>query len=305
MSHGGVMKGLGKDCAPISTFAVEFLGRARVSAGGRELAMSRQCLSLLAYLALHREIDQPREILLELFWADQEPSRARSSLGSALWRLDHRTDSTGGRMKLRAQVRVYTNDIAQRAPDNGIWACAMSAVRVSNLRARPRSVSPNQVQCCTTTEDEVVAVLDLREEQPVLAARIDIKVVLSDPALRELEVPSIGGLIADGSHDARRFSRFEDDDDCVRLGPFEIRVDEVVTAALRRFDNRDIEFMATSRLQSWQPDRSGYFSPPTGFFAVAQDPSSGSGAGISRAEPLASQKRPLAERDKRERRFSF
>ena len=26
------------------------------------------------------------------------------------------------------------------------------------------------VQCCTTTEDEVVAVLDLREEQPVLAA---------------------------------------------------------------------------------------------------------------------------------------
>jgi len=28
------------------------------------------------------------------------------------------------------------------------------------------------IQCRTTTEDEVVAVLDLREEQPVLAARM-------------------------------------------------------------------------------------------------------------------------------------
>ena len=44
-------------------------------------------MSFLAYLALHRGIDHPREILLERFWADQEPARARSSLGSALCRL--------------------------------------------------------------------------------------------------------------------------------------------------------------------------------------------------------------------------
>lgn len=44
-------------------------------------------MSFLAYLALHRGIDHPREILLERFWADQEPARARSSLGSALSRL--------------------------------------------------------------------------------------------------------------------------------------------------------------------------------------------------------------------------
>ena len=39
-----------------------------------------------------------------------------------------------------------------------------------------RSISIEQslaevVQCCTTTEDEVVAELDLREEQPMLTAR--------------------------------------------------------------------------------------------------------------------------------------
>lgn len=67
--------------------AVELLGRARVLVGSREIAFSRQCLSFLAYLALHRGVDHPREVLLELFWGDQEPSRARSSLGSALWRL--------------------------------------------------------------------------------------------------------------------------------------------------------------------------------------------------------------------------
>jgi DNA-binding SARP family transcriptional activator len=66
---------------------VEFLGRARVLANGCELVLSRQCLSFLAYLALHRDIDHPREVLIEKFWAGQEPARARSSLGSALCRL--------------------------------------------------------------------------------------------------------------------------------------------------------------------------------------------------------------------------
>jgi ProQ/FINO family len=49
-------------------------------------------------------------------------------------------------------------------------------------------------------------------------------------------------LVADGSHDARRFSRFEDDHDCVGLGPF-----EVVTTALRCFDNRDVALFGPLR----------------------------------------------------------
>ena len=72
---------------------------------------------------------------------------------------------------------------------------------------------------------------------------IDVKVVLNDPALRELEMPSVRDLVADGNHDARRFSRFEDDHDCVGLGPFEIRVDEFVTTALRRLDDRDVALL--------------------------------------------------------------
>src|SRR5262245_6323540 len=66
---------------------VEFLGRTRVSVGDREVALSRQNLSFLAYLVLFRNLDHPREVLIELFWSCHEPSRARSCLGSALSRL--------------------------------------------------------------------------------------------------------------------------------------------------------------------------------------------------------------------------
>src|ERR1700731_2138979 len=33
---------------------------------------------------------------------------------------------------------------------------------------------------------------------------VDVEVILNDPALRELEVPSVSDLVADGGHDARR-----------------------------------------------------------------------------------------------------
>lgn len=67
--------------------SVEFLGRTRISARGREVALSRQSLSFLAYLVLYRELDHPREVMIEHFWSSHEPGRARSCLGSALSRL--------------------------------------------------------------------------------------------------------------------------------------------------------------------------------------------------------------------------
>ncbi|MBY0318388.1 MAG: hypothetical protein K2X72_06655 [Reyranella sp.] len=67
--------------------SVAFLGRTRVVSDGRELALSRQNLSFLAYLVLHRDVDHPRETLIEQFWSDCDPARGRSCLGSALLRL--------------------------------------------------------------------------------------------------------------------------------------------------------------------------------------------------------------------------
>jgi DNA-binding SARP family transcriptional activator len=67
--------------------SVEFLGRTRIVSRGREVTLSRQSISFLAYLILFRDLDHPREIMIEHFWSSHEPSRARSCLGTALSRL--------------------------------------------------------------------------------------------------------------------------------------------------------------------------------------------------------------------------
>src|SRR3981081_3271228 len=59
---------------------------------------------------------------------------------------------------------------------------------------------------------------------------VNVKVVLNDPAISDLKMPSVRDLIANSNHDARRRAPFEDYYDCVRLGLFAIWVDENHTA---------------------------------------------------------------------------
>lgn len=75
--------------------SVEFLGRTRVSAGSREVALSRQNISFLAYLVLFREIDLPRDVLIEQFWSSCDPARAKACLGTALSRLKNSVQIDG------------------------------------------------------------------------------------------------------------------------------------------------------------------------------------------------------------------
>jgi len=56
-------------------------------------------------------------------------------------------------------------------------------------------------------------------------------------------MPAVELLVADRRHDARRFSGFQDDNDLIRLGCLEVRVDEFVAPALWRLDNRSIPFV--------------------------------------------------------------
>lgn len=71
----------------MDSISVELLGRSRVVSSGQELPITRQCFSLLAYLSINRDIDQPLEMVFEQFWSEQEPTKARSNLASALCRL--------------------------------------------------------------------------------------------------------------------------------------------------------------------------------------------------------------------------
>src|ERR1700726_665532 len=56
---------------------------------------------------------------------------------------------------------------------------------------------------------------------------VNVKVVLNDPAISDLKMPSV-------------LAPFEDHYDCVRLGLFEIWIDEIVTTTLRRLHDRDV-----------------------------------------------------------------
>src|SRR5260370_15018343 len=48
---------------------------------------------------------------------------------------------------------------------------------------------------------------------------VNVKVVLNDPAISDLEMPSDCDPIANSNHDARRLARLQDSYDCLRLGP--------------------------------------------------------------------------------------
>ena len=81
------------------------------------------------------------------------------------------------------------------------------------------------------------------DEHPSPPAVIDIEIILNDPAIGDLKMPSVRLAVADCSQNARRFARFEDDDHRIRAGPLEIGSDEVIAAAIRRLENRDLPFL--------------------------------------------------------------
>lgn len=60
------------------------------------LKLSRSAQALLAYLLLQPHLI-PREVLMDVFWVDHSPDRARSSLTTALWRLRQLLEPDGVR----------------------------------------------------------------------------------------------------------------------------------------------------------------------------------------------------------------
>src|SRR5262249_19349386 len=81
------------------------------------------------------------------------------------------------------------------------------------------------------------------DEHPPPLAVIDIEIVLSDPAIGDLEMPSVRLAVTDCNENACRFARFENDHHRIRPGPLEIGSDEVIAAAIRRLENRDVPFL--------------------------------------------------------------
>ncbi len=66
-----------------------------------------------------------------------------------------------------------------------------------------------------------------------------MEIILNNPALGDLQMPAFFCLVADGDYDARWFARLQDDDDLVRLGALEVRL-EFVAATFRRIQDQDV-----------------------------------------------------------------
>ncbi len=62
-------------------------GRVMHDPSGPDLALRPTAKQILAFLLLHRNHGHHRDMLAELFWGDQEETRARRCLSTTLWRL--------------------------------------------------------------------------------------------------------------------------------------------------------------------------------------------------------------------------
>ena len=71
---------------------------------------------------------------------------------------------------------------------------------------------------------------------------VNVKVVLHDPALRQLEVPAL--FFSDGDHDPGRFPGFENDHHRIVLSVFKVRINKVITPSLGRIQNGHTPFLA-------------------------------------------------------------
>src|SRR6516162_4905491 len=138
---------------------------------------------------------------------------------------------------------------------------------------------------------------DAHEHSPPLPV-MDVEIVLNDPAVCDLQMPSVGLAVADCSHDASGFPRLEDHHDVVRVCSFEVWIDKVIAAALRGFHHRDVplcrprlqpglKLLSNVKSHSIATPFRGQCRPPAG---GKSDPSDGAKTGV--AEPhIAEQSR--------------
>jgi DNA-binding SARP family transcriptional activator len=73
----------------MSSLHINLFGRVRVTLDDwrTEIRLTRGTQALLAYLLIHRDRLNPREVLAGIFWGDNSQANARTSLNTALWRL--------------------------------------------------------------------------------------------------------------------------------------------------------------------------------------------------------------------------
>jgi hypothetical protein len=72
-------------------------------------------------------------------------------------------------------------------------------------------------------------------EHSAPALVVNVKVVLDDPPLGQLQMPAL--FTADGDHNPGRFPGFENDNYLIGFCPSKVAIDKVITSSLRCFQD--------------------------------------------------------------------
>jgi DNA-binding SARP family transcriptional activator len=100
---------------------ISLFGSVRVAYGNYQeiIKLTRASQLLLAYLVLQRNRLHPRDALLDLFWSDYGPDRARNCLNTALWRLRRALEPLG-KDQYAYLINSHTGDIGFN-PEANCW----------------------------------------------------------------------------------------------------------------------------------------------------------------------------------------
>lgn len=140
----------------MSRLHITLLGSVGVSVDGEagELRLTRRAIALLSYLVLHRDRRFTREVLMAVFWGDQDDRHARHCLNTALWRLrrvlEPRGDARGRYVRTTAAGEIGFT------PDGD---CVIDVERFERLARGPLAKGVNELHAAEIAAlEEAVAV---------------------------------------------------------------------------------------------------------------------------------------------------
>src|SRR5262245_42032097 len=144
--------------------------------------------------------------------------------------------ATGQQVPRSQRVGELLEALWRRAADEGIGALLEVDAPFPHLVREPVML----IEADTSGEWKVGADAD---EHPSPLAIVDVKVVLDNPPVRDLQMPPVRLAVADRNHDARGLACLENDHHSISARPFEVGIDEVVAAAIRSVHNRDLPLL--------------------------------------------------------------
>ena len=132
----------------MSKLEIRLLGQLEISQTNAlsQLQLTSACQRLLAYLLINHGKMCRREVLMDVFWRDSTPERARRCLNSALWRLRRELETVGN----KDSKYILTTDTGEIGFN---WACDYWL----DVQTFEQKVSPTVCKAVTDVEVEEVA----------------------------------------------------------------------------------------------------------------------------------------------------